>query len=95
MLPIWEGTTNILSLDILRAIKKTNGEVIRVYVSHCQSILKASGKSEPAIKLENALDRLNRYMTEEFTASGDQDLLARELAFTLARIYIGINLKID
>lgn len=27
VLPIWEGTTNILSLDVLRALQKTNGEV--------------------------------------------------------------------
>lgn len=27
MLPIWEGTTNILSLDVLRALQKSNGEV--------------------------------------------------------------------
>lgn len=25
VLPIWEGTTNIMSLDYLRAVAKTNG----------------------------------------------------------------------
>lgn len=28
MTPIWEGTTNILSLDVLRAIAKTKGQVL-------------------------------------------------------------------
>lgn len=28
--PIWEGTTNILSLDVLRAIAKTKGEVLLI-----------------------------------------------------------------
>jgi len=27
VLPIWEGTTNVLSLDVLRAIAKSRGEV--------------------------------------------------------------------
>lgn len=28
VLPIWEGTTNIMSLDFLRAVTKTKGESI-------------------------------------------------------------------
>ena len=27
VLPIWEGTTNLLSLDVLRALDKSKGEV--------------------------------------------------------------------
>jgi len=27
-MPIWEGTTNVLSLDVLRAVDKSNGGVL-------------------------------------------------------------------
>ena len=32
VLPIWEGTSNVMALDVLRAIAKTNGESLKAFV---------------------------------------------------------------
>lgn len=91
MLPIWEGTTNILSLDVLRAILKTNGEVITAFVSHCRYVLQSCGSSEPVTLLLHSLDRLVDYMAVQFPQIESNELRARELSFTIARIYIGTS----
>ena len=36
VLSIWEGTTNILSLDVLRSLTKSQGEVMAVFFSAVQ-----------------------------------------------------------
>jgi len=88
VLPIWEGTTNVLSLDVLRAIQKTDGEVINAFVSYCHNTLGDCGDSVPVRKLVSDLDKFASYMRSEFQYTSDRS--ARELAFTIANIYIGI-----
>lgn len=34
VLSIWEGTTNILSLDVLRCVARSSGIVLRAYFTH-------------------------------------------------------------
>lgn len=36
VLPIWEGTTNILSLDVLRSLTKSQGQAMAVFSSRVQ-----------------------------------------------------------
>lgn len=36
MLSIWEGTTNVLSLDVLRSLTKSQGQVMAVFFSTVQ-----------------------------------------------------------
>ena len=31
VLPIWEGTTNVLAMDVLRSIAKSNGKVMLIW----------------------------------------------------------------
>ena len=50
VLPIWEGTTNILSLDVLRALAKTKGRVLEVF---CREVKQRSevARSHPQLGL--------------------------------------------
>ena len=36
--PIWEGTSNVMALDVLRAIAKTNGESLKAFASRIGAI---------------------------------------------------------
>lgn len=93
VLPIWEGTTNILSLDVLRAIEKTDGEVMKAFMTHCGTILTTSNATTNTAThvrtLLTAIDQLTQYVTEHLPKASNKQLRARELAFTVARIYVG------
>merc|ERR1719331_2214261 len=39
VLPVWEGTTNIMSLDVLRVLAKTKGAALSAFISHGREIL--------------------------------------------------------
>merc|ERR1719315_564179 len=40
VLPIWEGTSSVMSLDVVRAIQKTKGEAMAAFHHRVSSILK-------------------------------------------------------
>lgn len=90
VLPIWEGTTNILSLDVLRAIAKTNGEVLHVFETDVKKRLE---KQVNASKLRTAKSKIETALkvTLEFVRGNPSSLqfAARDLSYSLARIYIG------
>ena len=107
--PIWEGTTNILSLDVLRAIRKSSAKssatcsssipgavpLIPTVLHNFQRdvVARISAGRElrhlqaAADKLETSLDSvLKRWLCLD---SSQQDMAAREMAYSLARIYMG------
>lgn len=89
VLPIWEGTTNILSLDVLRCIMKSKGAVLLAFANDVDK--KCDGDTpaqlnEEKTKVKDAARNLLRFI------GGNQDILevaARDLAYSLARIYMG------
>uniref|UniRef100_A0A667YFM6 Acyl-CoA dehydrogenase family member 11-like n=1 Tax=Myripristis murdjan TaxID=586833 RepID=A0A667YFM6_9TELE len=94
VLSIWEGTTNILSLDVLRCVARSSGMVLEAYFTHTKSLLTgASSVSSlaPAVKaVGSALSRLG----ELVQAAGARppsylELAARDLSYSLARTYMG------
>ncbi|NXM74961.1 ACD11 dehydrogenase, partial [Serilophus lunatus] len=94
VLSIWEGTTNILSLDVLRSLAKSQGQVMDVFLSSVQEKLAlASGTAElgPAVqRTREALGSLTGFLE----AAGSEptvtmELAARDFSYSLARIYIG------
>ncbi|XP_038619519.1 acyl-CoA dehydrogenase family member 11-like [Tachyglossus aculeatus] len=94
VLTIWEGTTNILALDVLRAQVKSEGQVLQAFTSSVQEKLD-SVRELPALaasgqRLQDALRQLHRFQ-EEVTALGGTalEVVARDWAYSLARIYIG------
>ncbi|KXJ28911.1 acyl-CoA dehydrogenase family member 11 [Exaiptasia diaphana] len=90
VLPIWEGTTNVLSLDVLRAIHNTNGQVLRAFHSSVLSKM-ARAANSPALKSScDLLDQaVSNLMLPENFDTLSQPLASRDFAYSLARIYIG------
>ncbi|NXR40507.1 ACD11 dehydrogenase, partial [Zosterops hypoxanthus] len=94
VLSIWEGTTNILSLDVLRSLAKSQGQVMAVFLSTVQKKLElASGTEElsPAVqRTREAIGSLRQFMA---AAGSEQaltmELAARDFSYSLARIYTG------
>ncbi|XP_068065295.1 acyl-CoA dehydrogenase family member 11-like [Anomalospiza imberbis] len=94
VLSIWEGTTNILSLDVLRSLAKSQGQVMAVFLSTVQKKLElASGTEElsPAVqRAREAIGSLRQFMV---AAGSEQaltmELAARDFSYSLARIYTG------
>jgi hypothetical protein len=90
VLSIWEGTTNVLSLDVLRSIEKSKGEVLHAYhefiAKTCETALKFDKINFQArIIAKNTKDLLKFIQNH-------QDLLvesARDLSYSLSRIIIG------
>ncbi|NXV25585.1 ACD11 dehydrogenase, partial [Rissa tridactyla] len=94
VLSIWEGTTNILSLDVLRSLTKSQGEVMAVFVSTVQKKLErasSTAKLEPAVKrMRDAVSSLTRFMRAAGSKGAlTMELAARDFSYSLARIYTG------
>ncbi|XP_029018305.1 acyl-CoA dehydrogenase family member 11-like [Betta splendens] len=94
VLSIWEGTTNVLSLDVLRCVARSSGMVLHAYFTHVKTLLAgASGVSAlaPAVKaVDDALSELHGFVQLAATrAPGYLELAARDLAYSLARTYTG------
>ncbi|CAD5116160.1 DgyrCDS5081 [Dimorphilus gyrociliatus] len=94
VLPIWEGTTNILSLDVLRCIVKSKGAVLSAFANEidrkCDGEV-SSQLDEERVRVKDSARNIIRFI------GGNQDSLevaARDLSYSLARIYIA-SLLID
>ncbi|NXA11680.1 ACD11 dehydrogenase, partial [Sapayoa aenigma] len=94
VLSIWEGTTNILSLDVLRSLAKSQGQVMAVFLASVQKKLDlALGTAElaPGVqRMREAVGSLTRFLE----AAGSEpavtlELAARDFSYSLARIYTG------
>jgi len=90
VLPIWEGTTNILSLDVVRAIAKTKGEVLKAFLAKITEV------QHQAEKIENVgagVDKIAGLVHQSFAIINKHpeilEFCARDLSFTLANTYIG------
>uniref|UniRef100_A0AAY4E3U1 Acyl-CoA dehydrogenase n=1 Tax=Denticeps clupeoides TaxID=299321 RepID=A0AAY4E3U1_9TELE len=94
VLSIWEGTTNILSLDVLRSTAKSSGHVLDSFFADVKTkMLAVNGSSalRPAVEAVNtALSCLGKFVhTAAQRPPGYMELAARDLAYSLARIYMG------
>lgn len=94
VLSIWEGTTNVLSLDVLRCVARSSGMVFQAYFSHTKSLL--AGASDvsalsPAVKaVQSALSKLELMVQDAILKEPSYlELAARDLSYSLARIYAG------
>ncbi|CAL1534839.1 unnamed protein product [Lymnaea stagnalis] len=88
---IWEGTTNILSLDVLRAITKSSGSVLDHYRDDVlQRVSPATSHSELGVAanaVESAVNKVLSYAVK--LPARCTEISAREFAYSLARIYMG------
>eukprot|EP00118_Oscarella_pearsei_P006616 m.30174 g.30174 ORF g.30174 m.30174 type:complete len:587 (+) comp31309_c0_seq4:66-1826(+) len=94
VLPIWEGTTNVLAMDVLRAFSKTQGEVYRVFrldvKRRLSSAEEISGLQPSCERVLNALSQVSEFINETSSEGRDvTETAARDLAYSLSRVYIG------
>ncbi|NXD70769.1 ACD11 dehydrogenase, partial [Eolophus roseicapillus] len=94
VLSIWEGTTNILSLDVLRSLSKSQGQAMAAFLSSVRSKLElalSTGGLEPAVRQTRAaLGRLEQFMRAAGSKGAlTMELAARDFSYTLARTYTG------
>ncbi|XP_048369590.1 acyl-CoA dehydrogenase family member 11-like isoform X3 [Sphaerodactylus townsendi] len=97
VLSIWEGTTNILSLDVLRALIKSQGKALDAFFSSAQAKLDAAislSELKPSAQaVQSALHKLGQFIQKSGSkADAEMQLAARDLAYTLARTYGGVLL---
>ena len=90
VLPIWEGTTNVLSVDVLRAIGRSGA--LAPWLDSVRGRLDTGGASSgrDAATLLQVAGQLERHVT----AAGSGEALessARELAMAIARLEAGVR----
>ncbi len=86
VLPIWEGTTNVLSLDTLRALGKGGAlEAIVAEVEANVTAAKDPGLAKPAEAARAAVKHAVAWITEAMTQPERMEAGARRFALTLGR----------
>eukprot|EP00095_Tigriopus_kingsejongensis_P011261 maker-scaffold708_size108518-snap-gene-0.18 protein:Tk11261 transcript:maker-scaffold708_size108518-snap-gene-0.18-mRNA-1 annotation:"hypothetical protein BRAFLDRAFT_122038" len=91
VLPIWEGTSNVMSLDVLRSIVKSKGQVIEALMAKVKQIAQVGSQSNrPVIKkaAEGILKSSTAIATLLKMDHVPLELAARDLAVSLAHTYI-------
>jgi len=86
VLPIWEGTTNVLSLDTLRALGKGGAlEAIRAEIDACTAAATDGGLAKPIAAARAACDHATAWVTEAMAKPDRLEAGARRFALTLGR----------
>ncbi|XP_072024391.1 acyl-CoA dehydrogenase family member 11-like isoform X2 [Amphiura filiformis] len=95
VLSIWEGTTNILSLDVLRSITKTKGETLQAFFADIQTRMDNIKTQDQLLittmkKIHQAKADLMTFVQSASTQEPIfMEVAARDFAYSLARTYIG------
>src|SRR5690348_8212120 len=85
VLPIWEGTTNVLSLDTLRAIQKA--DALAAWITDVRRRLATVDRGEHSAKVAGAVNAIENYFTRAGRGASDSPQAgARSVAYTIARI---------
>jgi alkylation response protein AidB-like acyl-CoA dehydrogenase len=86
VLPIWEGTTNVLSLDTLRALGKGGAlEAISAEIEACCTSATDPGLAKPAEVARGALRHATAWVMEAMPHPERLEAGARRFAMTLGR----------
>ena len=86
VLPIWEGTTNVLSLDTLRALGKGGAlEAIRAEIDACAAAATDAGLAKPVAAAKAACDHATAWVTDAMPKPDRLEAGARRFALTLGR----------
>ncbi|MFO8232538.1 MAG: acyl-CoA dehydrogenase family protein [Longimonas sp.] len=87
VLPIWEGTTNVLALDLLRALKRTGGLApLRAEFKRCMDGLSAPRLIPPMKKAAQALQHAQNWLHEAQDNDAQLQGSARRFAYTVGSV---------
>jgi hypothetical protein len=92
VLPIWEGTTNVLSLDVLRVLGSRDRDAFAAFSADVERRLRTRplpvGLAPAHETLRRALERLRAYVARMHEIPpADVEAGARRLSFALARCF--------
>ncbi len=89
VLPIWEGTTNVLSLDFLRTLRRTERlEILRDEMERATADLQHTALIEAADTARTALDEALGWLERTFEEDPDAvEAGARRVAMTVGRAF--------
>ncbi|HEY1812521.1 MAG TPA: acyl-CoA dehydrogenase family protein [Kofleriaceae bacterium] len=86
VLPIWEGTTNVLSLDTLRALAKGGSlDAIRTEIDACTKSATDAGLAKPVEATRAAFAHASAWVIEAMASPERLEAGARRFALTLGR----------
>ena len=87
VLPVWEGTTNVLSLDVLRVLKhRVYGmDTWKLYCERVKNVIRLNKKENKGLK--GQFDLLQRFMSKYGGNMRLCELYARDIAYSMFRIY--------
>lgn len=90
VLPIWEGTTNVLSLDMLRAVQKA--DALPAWIEDVRRRI-AEVKSADAARVRDALNAIHQCFARAAETGAEQtQAAARSIAYSIARIEAAVLL---
>jgi alkylation response protein AidB-like acyl-CoA dehydrogenase len=90
VLPIWEGTTNVLALETLRALGKPGAsEALAAEVDRLLGGVRDGGLAEPARAVRSALSHAEAWLRAAAPHPDQREGGARRLALTLGRALQG------
>ena len=94
VLSIWEGTTNVLSLDMLRAMKKELAfESFTTIVRDKINALEADEFRQEKASIQQAFGKLQDFMGHALTQDKEYlELVSRDVAYSIAQIMAGVLL---
>ncbi len=86
VLPIWEGTTNVLSLDTLRALGKGGAlEALDAEIAACTAAATDPGLAKPVEAARSAMKHATAWVMEAMPHAERLEAGARRFAMTLGR----------
>ena len=94
VLSIWEGTTNVLSLDVIRAMTKTRGKAVETFFAEAEAKISRGAEVVEALApsaeaLRKAAGGAAQFLVENQNDSSTLQAAARDLSYSMARIYMG------
>lgn len=90
VLPIWEGTTNVLSLDVWRAIERT--DALPPWLADLRArmdCVRTPALGDAAARVVGAAERIERFVERTAGNDAERQAGARRLSFAIARTAAG------
>ena len=92
VLSIWEGTTNVLSLDVLRAMTKTRGQAVEAFFTEIQAKIhpaNCTATVRAAELLNRSVKSVTQFLVESQNDPAKLEVASRDLAYSMARMFMG------